>query len=262
MSQLSQSQLFATRMARIAGLSYIIYSTAGYYITFGPAPGFSAFADGVAPPAEVEFLFRTAFAAEAVLYTFVAVSAAAMFVVLRAVSPGGAIVGAFCRLVEAAMGATFITIKYAAFAALTNRDVLTAFSDVERGGLMILFGHVHGAAIFFLMVPMALGGAIFFSLFFRSRFIPRWLSAWGVLTYAILGVVGLSVILFPDIRNSIMLFYLPGALFELVVALWLLFAGINTRHWEIAEKAKEAAAPPEAVAGERYPEVASSTLNA
>lgn len=235
MSQLSRSQHFATRMARIAGLSYIIYSAAGYYITFGPAPGFSAFADGAAPPAEVEFLFRTAFAAEAVLYTFVAISAAAMFVVLRAVSPGVAIVGAFCRLVEAAMGAAFITLKFAAFAALANRDLLTAFSDAERGGLMSLFGHVHGAAIFFLMIPMAVGGALFFSLFFRSRFIPRWLSAWGVLTYAILGIVGVSVILFPDIRNSIMLFFLPGALFELVVAFWLLLAGINTRHWANAD---------------------------
>lgn len=231
MSQVSPSHQFATRMARIAGLSYLIYTAAGYYITFGPAPGFRGFIDGVAPPAQIEFLFRTAFAAEAVMYTFVAVSAASMFAVLRAVSPGVAIVGAFCRLVEAAMGAAFITLKYAAFAALTNRDVLTAFSDAERGGLMALFGHVHGAAIFFLMVPMALGGAIFFSLFFRARFIPRWLSAWGVLTYAILGVVGIAVILFPEIRNNIMLFFLPGALFELIVALWLVIAGINTRHW-------------------------------
>jgi len=236
MSEPSSSPQFAMRMARIAGFSYIMYTVAGYYITFGPAPGFRRFADGVAPPEGVEFLFRTAFAAEAVMYTFVAVSAAAMFVVLRAVSPGVAIVGAFCRLVEAAMGAAFITLKYAAFAALTNRDVLTAFSDSERGGLMMLFGHVHGAAIFFLMVPMALGGAVFFSLFFRSRFIPRWLSAWGVLTYAILGIVGISVILMPDLRNSIMLFFLPGALFELVVALWLLFAGINTRHWAATNK--------------------------
>lgn len=135
MSQQSPTPQFATRMARIAGFPYLMYTAAGYYITFGPAPGFSGFRDGVAPPVEVEFLFRTAFAAEAVMYTFVAVSAAAMFAVLRAVSPGATIVGGFCRLVEAAMGAVFITLKYAAFAALTNRDVLTAFSDAERAGL-------------------------------------------------------------------------------------------------------------------------------
>ncbi|MEO1252299.1 MAG: DUF4386 domain-containing protein [Pseudomonadota bacterium] len=223
-------------MARVAGFSYIMYSAAGMYITFGPVPAFSPFANGDAPSAELEFLFRTGFAAETLLYTFVGVSAAAMYVVLRVVSPGAAIIGAFCRLVEAAMGATFIILKYAAFAAITNRDLLTEFSDTERGALMAFFAHVHGAAIFFLLIPMAVGGVLFFALFFRSRFIPRWLSVWGMLTYAIIGCVAASVLLFPDVRNSIMLFFLPGALFEGVVALWLLFAGINTRHLETSAK--------------------------
>lgn len=235
MSHLNQSLQSASLMARIAGFSYVMYSTAGFYITFGPVPAFGPFSGGNAPAAEIEFLFRTGFLAEALMYTFVGISAAAMYVVLRTVSPGGAIIGAFCRLVEAAMGATFIILKYAAFAALTNRDQLTAFSDPERGALMGLFAHIHGAAIFFLLIPMAVGGVIFFTLFFRSRFIPRWLSAWGVLTYAIIGCVAASVVLFPDLRKSIMLFFLPGALFEWVVALWLLFAGINTRHFEAAK---------------------------
>ncbi|NOX95211.1 MAG: DUF4386 domain-containing protein [Alphaproteobacteria bacterium] len=232
MSQLDQSRQTLILMARIAGFSYVMYSATGLFITFGPVPVLSAFSGGDAPAAELEFMFRIGFVAEALMYTFVGISAAAMYVVLSTVSPGVAIMGAFCRLIEAAMGATFIILKYAAFAAITNRDLLTAFSDTERGALMGLFGHVHGSAIFFLLIPMAVGGVLFFSLFFRSRFIPRWLSAWGVLTYAIIGCVAASVLLFPDLRNSIMLFFLPGALFEWVVALWLLFAGINTRHWE------------------------------
>ncbi|MEO1242791.1 MAG: DUF4386 domain-containing protein [Pseudomonadota bacterium] len=235
MSKPTLSFQSATLMARIAGFSYLMYTVAGLYITFGPVPPFSPFSGGDAPGAELEFLFRTGFAAETLLYTFVCLSAAAMYVALRPVSPGVAIMGAFCRLVEAAMGATFITLKYAAFAAITNRDLLTAFSDAERGALMGLFAHLHGASIFFLLIPMAVGGVLFFGLFFRSRFIPRWLSAWGVLTYAIIGGVATSVLLFPEIRNNIMLFFLPGALFEWVVALWLLFAGINTHHWATSD---------------------------
>lgn len=236
MSQLSQSRQTVNLMARVAGLSYLIYTAAGFYITFGPVPGFRAFSDGAAPGVELEFLFRTGFAAEAIMYTFVGISAAAMYIVLRMVSPGAAIIGAFCRVIEAAMGATFIILKYAAFAAITDRSLLTGFSDPERGGLMSLFAHAHSAAIFFLLIPMAVGGVLFFILFFRSRLLPRWLSAWGVVTYAIIGTVAALVILFPDLRNHIMLFFLPGALFEWVVAFWLLFAGVNTSHWEVSGK--------------------------
>ena len=78
-----------------------------------------------------------------------------------------------------------------------------------------------------LVGPMVL----FFSLFFRSRFIPRWLSVWGVFTYLVIGSVAATVILYPALEEKIMLFFLPGALFEWVAAFWLLFAGINTKHW-------------------------------
>ena len=237
MSQRNQSLQSAALMARVAGLSYIIYTVAGLYITFGPAPSLSTLAGGGADTAEFEFLFRLGFAAEAVLYTFVAISAAAMYAVLNIISPGVSIMAAFCRLVEAAMGGTFIVLKYAAFAAITNQDLLAEFSDGERAGVMGLFAHLHGSALFFLLIPMAVGGVLFFSLFFRSRFIPRWLSAWGMLTYAIIGCVAAIVILFPALRENIMLFFLPGALFEWVVALWLFFVGINTEHWQGIVKA-------------------------
>ena len=37
-------------------------------------------------------------------------------------------------------------------------------------------------------------------------------------------------LLFPALRDQVMIFFLPGALFEWVAALWLLFAGIKIRN--------------------------------
>lgn len=232
MSQLNQTQHSIKRTARIAGFSYIMYTLAGFYITFGPRPGFNELSDA---SSHLEFLFRTDLVAETILYTFVGISAAAMYALLRTISPSAAIMGAFCRLIESAMGATFIILKYAAFAAIVNPDVLSAFSDTERTSLMSLFRHLSSTAIFFLLVPMGVGGAIFFSLFFRSRYIPRWLAAWGVITYVIIACVSVFVLLFPALKEHIMLFFLPGALFEWIVALWLLFAGVNTHHWATSQ---------------------------
>ena len=216
-------------MARLAGLSYVIYSAMGLYITFGPIPSFRALMDEEGATQTLAFLFRTGFLAETVLYIFVCVSAAAMYLVLRSVSQSGALVAAFCRLVEGALGVTFIVFKYAAFTAVVNPDLTPGFSGEERASLVMLLRDVYGSAIYFLLIPMAVGGILFFSLFFRSRYIPRWLAVWGILTYLVIGTVSALIVLFPALKNQVMLFFLPGALFEWVAALWLLFAGINTQ---------------------------------
>lgn len=216
-------------MARLAGLSYVIYSATGLYITFGPIPALSVLGDADTTSQTLEFLFRTGLLAETVLYTFVCVSAAAMYVVLRSVSRGTALVAAFCRLAEGAMGATFILFKYATFAAVVNPDLTAGFSSEQSASLVALLRDMAGSAIYFLLIPMAVGGVLFFSLFCRAGYLPRWLSGWGVVTYLVIGSVAVLVILFPALESRVMLFFLPGALFEWVAALWLLFAGINTR---------------------------------
>jgi len=226
------------RMARLAGLSYLIYCAAGAYITFGPVPSIRALSEGSGQTETLEFMFRTGFLGETVMYTFVVISAAAMYAVLKSVSHGGALVAAFCRLIEGAMGATFIIFKYAAFAAVVNPDLHAGFSGEERNALVMLLRDVYGSAIYFLLIPMAVGGVIFFALFFRSRFIPRWLSIWGMLTYTVVGTLAASIVLFPSLKEHVMLFFIPGALFEWVLAFWLLFAGVNTKRWAAKRSAK------------------------
>ena len=232
MSALNHTEKSARRMARLAGFSYVIYSVAGLYLTFGPVPGFSALAGEDAPSQQLEFLFRTGFLAEALLYTFVVISAAAMYVVLKSVSQGLALIAAFCRLIEGAMGATFIIFKYAAFTAAVNTELTPGLSGEVRESLVMLLRDVYGSAIYFLLIPMAVGGVVFFAMFFRSRLIPRWLSAWGVITYLVVGTVAALIVLYPTLEDQVMLFFMPGALFEWVAALWLLFVGINTKRWK------------------------------
>lgn len=224
----------ARRMARVAGASYALYSIAGFYITFGPIPSLNLLADPTSATETLALLFRTGLLAEILLYCFVVLSAASMYMVLRSVSSGAALIAAFCRLIEGALGATFIIFKYAAFAAVMNPELTPGFSGEERTSLMMFLRDVSGSALYFLLIPMAFGGVIFFALFFRSRFIPRWLSSWGMLTYLVIGTLAASIVVFPALEAQVMLFFMPGALFEYVLALWLIFAGINTRRWKAA----------------------------
>jgi len=66
---------------------------------------------------------------------------------------------------------------------------------------------------------LAVGGAFLCLLLFRTRLIPRWLSAWGLIGYAI-HVVGAVAEIF-GIHVSLMLL-IPGGLFELALGFWLL----------------------------------------
>ena len=90
MSSIQTKEASVRRMARIAGLAYLIYSAMGIYITFGPVPALGALARAETVSPALDFMFRTGFLAEIILYTFVCVSAAAMYAVLRTVSRGTA----------------------------------------------------------------------------------------------------------------------------------------------------------------------------
>jgi hypothetical protein len=68
-------------------------------------------------------------------------------------------------------------------------------------------------------------GAIFLcSLLFRTRLIPRWLAAWGLIGY-VLHAAGASAEIF-GIHISLILL-IPGGLFELTLAFWLLIKGFQ-----------------------------------
>jgi hypothetical protein len=83
-----------------------------------------------------------------------------------------------------------------------------------------------------VLVLVGVGGTIFCGLLFSSRLVPRWLAAWGVVTYLsmlVLGFVSLIWSAHPAMLEVV--FYGPGALFELTIGVWLLVKGVDERQW-------------------------------
>ena len=222
----------AKAMARLSGFAYLMYDLFATYHTFLSGPSVRAFADPAALPASAAFGYRLDVLAEVFLYLFVAVAAVSMAGALRIVAPGLALIGGALRLVEAALGAGFILVRHAAFLAVSHESMFGAFSEAERAGLNHMIAALYGSSIFVLLIFMGVGATIFFCLFYRARFLPRWLAAGGVMTYAVMVVLSAVIILHPPFKQHAMMFFIPGALFEWALGFWLLFAGINTRYWE------------------------------
>ena len=72
-------------------------------------------------------------------------------------------------------------------------------------------------------IPFVLGALMFYVLLYRSRLVPRWLSAWGL--------VGAALYIVPPLGNmfglSLGVLMVPLAVQEMVLAVWLIAKGFN-----------------------------------
>ena len=80
-----------------------------------------------------------------------------------------------------------------------------------------------------LAIVFILGALMFYYMLYQSKLVPRWLSGWGLLAaipYFVSGILGLFAILSP-MSTVQMLFVLPLAVQEMVLAVWLIVKGFN-----------------------------------
>jgi hypothetical protein len=86
--------------------------------------------------------------------------------------------------------------------------------------------HEHAAAI--AMLFASVGALLWYSLFIRTRFVPRWLGIWGLASIGLVGLATLLDVWAGGLEPPILLYvaYMP---FELVVGIWLLVKGSPTR---------------------------------
>ena len=74
------------------------------------------------------------------------------------------------------------------------------------------------------MLPFAIGAILFYYLFFKSRYIPRALSVFGLIA-ASLALIGTSLVLLGyDIPMFIVALNFP---FEITIGVWLMVKGFN-----------------------------------
>jgi hypothetical protein len=87
-----------------------------------------------------------------------------------------------------------------------------------------LYNGIYGHGLMIHMWFYCAGGLLWYSLFYRSRYIPRVISLLGVIAVT-LGFVG---ILFEMFGTIVPIFvFLPIGLFELIIGFWLLLKGIK-----------------------------------
>jgi hypothetical protein len=79
------------------------------------------------------------------------------------------------------------------------------------------------------VLTFGLGALMYYWVFYQSRLVPRWLSAWGLVAIALLMVSGLLVMLrlTEPMSTTQVVLALPIGVQEMVLAVWLIAKGFN-----------------------------------
>ncbi|MFD2612440.1 DUF4386 domain-containing protein [Paenibacillus gansuensis] len=79
------------------------------------------------------------------------------------------------------------------------------------------------------MIVLSLGSLLFCYLLYKSRLVPQFMSVIGFLGYAALFTSSCLAIAGRDMGPVL---YIPGAVFEIILPIWLIVKGINLREVE------------------------------
>jgi hypothetical protein len=221
--------------ARVAGLMYLVVILLGifsvsYIDTNIVVPGNDAAT--VNNILENELRFRISVLSEIVMYVLVVLLSLALYVVLKSVNNTLALLALLWRLGEAIIGGSVAVLSGLVPLLFLKHEV--AFETEQLQSLAGLFLGVRNAGLDVVLIFIGVGGTLFCYLFYKSKYIPRMLSVWGMFTYLSMLILAMTSILFPSLSETIkMAFYAPGGLFEIIIGLWLLVKGINVEHWDI-----------------------------
>ena len=226
--------------ARIAVFSYILFTTAGLVKNFLLDTRLSNIgATEITTIFENEMHFRLGVLAEVIMFLGVVMASVSFYIVLKPVSKQLAQTALCLRLVEIIIGGIAVVISMAMLA-LSNKAYLVEMFDLQQiRTLVAVASSFRMPAYEYSWISMGIAGVITFYLFFKSRYIPRAWSVWGIITYMSLIIYPLAKLLIPELPREVMIVLFPGALFELGVGIWLLTVGIKipTDNGIVAKKA-------------------------
>ena len=217
--------------ARIAGLVYIITMLLGIFGVMYVESNLVIPGNNAATVNNItanEMLFRVGVASEILMYALVILLSWALYVTLKSVNKNLALLALLWRLGEAIIGGAATVLSGLIPLLLLNSGA--AFEPEKLHALVGLFLDVRATGLDVVLIFIGLGGTIFCYLFFKSKYVPRILAVWGIITYLSMLIISFISLLSPGLPPSVkMIFYAPGGLFELIFGFWLLIKGVKVQ---------------------------------
>jgi len=153
----------------------------------------------------------------------------ALYALLKPVGSNLALLGLVCRVAEAALFGVFTALGFAAIIIYTG--TASGFGLAARQEMSHLLSYAQAVGFNISAIYFSPASIIFFYLLFKSKFIPRILSLLGIVGSICVIVVCYATLIAPHYWRELQYGWAPIGAAELLVGLWLLFAGANLKYW-------------------------------
>ena len=214
-----------SRIPRLLGVVFLIVAAASIssFILFESVIGTGSISDSLVNIANKPVQMLISILIELITSFGIVALGVLLFVVLQKQNKNIALIALGWFLAEATILAVS---KISAFSLLSLSKEYVGAGSPDSSYFQTLGTLFHGAdrsGYNIHMLFFGLGAILFYYLFYISRYIPRLLSAWGLIAIA-LAFIGTWLVFF-DIKIIAMV--IPNMAFEIAIGIWLLAKGIN-----------------------------------
>ncbi|HMB83829.1 MAG TPA: DUF4386 domain-containing protein [Terriglobales bacterium] len=217
--------------ARVAGFLFlwlIVTGLAGA-LTISHIVGSGTFAETAKRVVASERLYRVALASELIEILSTLLLAFALYVTLKPVDKLLAQIAMYWRLGETSIGGVGMIVGLVKLRLFTSPQSIGALG-VDQSQVLVDLTRTAGFAVYNIAaIFFSIGSILFFYLFFKSRYIPRILSAFGVVASAIVTIICFGSLIFPEHAATLQYGWAPMAIAEVATGFWLMLFAVKTQ---------------------------------
>lgn len=175
-----------------------------------------------------ETLFRTGLVFDLLTIAGVIPLVAGLYIVLKPVAPGLALLATMWRAMENAILAMLTFASFMALTLIGGGDFIRSLDRGAADDLVYALIRLHGSGFQVGFLFLGLGQLLFSILWWKSRYVPRWLAGLGVAASAIMAAVAIGIVVWPPLYSVLTMAYMaPMGVYEIGLGLWLLIRGIR-----------------------------------
>lgn len=176
-----------------------------------------------------ERLFRAGIACDLIYCAGLVAFLAALYVILRPVNPGLALLAALWRLVYALTWVLMTLNLFYGLRLVSGADYLQVFEADRLQALARLYLGARFDVYYVGLLFYGLASTVCGYLWLKSKYIPRALAAFGVISSAWCAACTFVFIMFPGFTKAVNLWWFdsPMGVFEMATSFWLLFKGLR-----------------------------------
>ena len=175
-----------------------------------------------------DLLFRAGIVVDILIFVSDVVIAWAFYQLLKGVDDGIALLGALLRVADAAVLAAVTLNGMISVRLVSGVDYLQGVDPRALQGLARVFMNARGVGLEIGFVFLGAGSTLFAYLLYRSGYVPRLISGWGVFASVLLSVGALATLLSPWFATNLsMASMVPMFFYEVPLGIWLLVRGVK-----------------------------------